>query len=110
MRGLDRGESYIVTRNGVPVGELMPVRRHEAVRAEMLLAGLPQNITLGNLTGLPASSTMITSYLCLSYQLRPMSSFLANIFIGTATMLLSAWAAWTFVTAFIAERIKGPCK
>lgn len=24
MRGLDRGESYIVTRNGVPVGELTP--------------------------------------------------------------------------------------
>lgn len=40
MRGLDRGESYIVTRNGVPVGELMPVRRREAVPAEMLLAAL----------------------------------------------------------------------
>ena len=40
MRGLDRGESYIVTRNGVPVGELMPVRRHEAVPVAMLLAAL----------------------------------------------------------------------
>ena len=40
MRGLDRGESYIVTRNGVPVGELMPVRRREAVPAEKLLAAL----------------------------------------------------------------------
>jgi antitoxin (DNA-binding transcriptional repressor) of toxin-antitoxin stability system len=40
MRGLDRGESYIVTRNGVPVGELMPVRRREAVPARMLLAAL----------------------------------------------------------------------
>ncbi len=40
MRGLDRGESYIVTRNGVPVGELMPVRRREAVPAGMLLAAL----------------------------------------------------------------------
>ena len=40
MRGLDRGESYIVTRNGVPVGELMPVRRRGAVPAEMLLAAL----------------------------------------------------------------------
>jgi prevent-host-death family protein len=40
MRGLDRGESYIVTRNGVPVGELMPVRRRNAVQAEMLLAAL----------------------------------------------------------------------
>ncbi|MGE4426081.1 MAG: type II toxin-antitoxin system Phd/YefM family antitoxin [Solirubrobacteraceae bacterium] len=25
MRGLDRGESFLVTRNGVPVGELAPV-------------------------------------------------------------------------------------
>lgn len=40
MRGLDRGESYIVTRNGVPVGELMPVRRRKAVPAELLLAAL----------------------------------------------------------------------
>jgi prevent-host-death family protein len=40
MRGLDRGESYIVTRNGVPVGELMPVRRREAVPADLLLAAL----------------------------------------------------------------------
>lgn len=40
MRGLDRGESYIVTRNGVPVGELMPVRRREAVPADKLLAAL----------------------------------------------------------------------
>lgn len=40
MRGLDRGETYIVTRNGVPVGELMPVRRREAVPAGILLAAL----------------------------------------------------------------------
>jgi prevent-host-death family protein len=40
MRGLDRGETYIVTRNGVPVGELLPVRRREAVPAGILLAAL----------------------------------------------------------------------
>jgi len=40
MRGLDRGESYIVTRNGVPVGELMPIRRRVAVPAAVLLAAL----------------------------------------------------------------------
>jgi antitoxin (DNA-binding transcriptional repressor) of toxin-antitoxin stability system len=34
MRGLDRGESYVVTRNGVPVGELVPSRRHRFVSAE----------------------------------------------------------------------------
>ncbi|HUP01503.1 MAG TPA: type II toxin-antitoxin system prevent-host-death family antitoxin [Gemmatimonadota bacterium] len=27
MRALDRGEDFLVTRNGVPVGELRPVRR-----------------------------------------------------------------------------------
>ena len=27
MRALDAGESFVVTRNGVPVGELTPIRR-----------------------------------------------------------------------------------
>jgi prevent-host-death family protein len=40
MRGLDRGESFIVTRNGVPVGELMPVRRRAFVPSGVLLAAL----------------------------------------------------------------------
>jgi antitoxin (DNA-binding transcriptional repressor) of toxin-antitoxin stability system len=31
MRGLDRGESFVVTRNGVPVGELAPTRRRRFV-------------------------------------------------------------------------------
>jgi len=34
MRGLDQGESYIVTRNGQPVGELTPLRRLRFVAAE----------------------------------------------------------------------------
>jgi prevent-host-death family protein len=45
MRGLDRGESYIVTRNGVPVGELTPIRRRRFVSAEAfrkVLAGVPR--------------------------------------------------------------------
>ena len=33
MRGLDRGESFLVTRNGVPVGELTPVRSRQFVAA-----------------------------------------------------------------------------
>lgn len=32
MRALDRGEDFIVTRNGVPVGELRPVRRRFVTR------------------------------------------------------------------------------
>jgi prevent-host-death family protein len=31
MRRLDQGEAFIVTRNGVPVGELIPLRRRRFV-------------------------------------------------------------------------------
>lgn len=38
MRKLDEGDSFIVTRNGVPVGELTPLRRHRFVAAEAAVA------------------------------------------------------------------------
>ena len=38
MRALDRGESFVVTRNGVAVGELAPLRRRRFVPAEAALA------------------------------------------------------------------------
>lgn len=38
MRALDRGESFVVTRNGVPVGELTPIRRRRFVPAEEAVA------------------------------------------------------------------------
>jgi prevent-host-death family protein len=38
MRELDAGETFIVTRNGVPVGELTPLRRHRFVATEAALA------------------------------------------------------------------------
>jgi prevent-host-death family protein len=38
MRALDRGESFVVTRNGVPVGELTPLRRREFVAADAAVA------------------------------------------------------------------------
>lgn len=44
MRALDRGEEFVVTRNGVAVGELRPLRRHRFIRKEALLgllAGAP---------------------------------------------------------------------
>jgi antitoxin (DNA-binding transcriptional repressor) of toxin-antitoxin stability system len=40
MRGLDHGESFIVTRNGVAVGELAPLRRRSFVSSEAVLAAL----------------------------------------------------------------------
>jgi len=36
MRRLDRGEAFIVTRNGVPVGELLPLRRRRRVNGPAL--------------------------------------------------------------------------
>lgn len=38
MRALDAGESFIVTRNRVPVGELTPMRRRRFVAAETVVA------------------------------------------------------------------------
>jgi antitoxin (DNA-binding transcriptional repressor) of toxin-antitoxin stability system len=38
MRALDRGESFVVTRNGVPVGELAPIRARQFVAADAALA------------------------------------------------------------------------
>ncbi len=34
MRQLDQGERFVVTRNGVPVAELTPLRRHRFIAAE----------------------------------------------------------------------------
>lgn len=34
MRALDRGDSFVVTRNGVPVGELHPFQRRRFVAAD----------------------------------------------------------------------------
>jgi prevent-host-death family protein len=38
MRALDRGESFVVTRNGVPVGELTPLRQRRFVSADAAVA------------------------------------------------------------------------
>jgi len=38
MRSLDKGESFVVTRNGVPVGELRPLRRRQWVDTDAVVA------------------------------------------------------------------------
>ena len=38
MRRLDQGEAFVVTRNGVPVGDLIPVRRRRFVPRDIVLA------------------------------------------------------------------------
>lgn len=37
MRALDAGDEFVVTRNGVPVGELLPLRRKHFVPAEAVI-------------------------------------------------------------------------
>jgi len=49
MRALDKGKAFIVTRNGVPVGELIPLRQRVFVPTEAALsafAGAPR-VALG---------------------------------------------------------------
>lgn len=43
MRALDRGEVFIITRSGVPIGELRPMRRPFVGRAAVAaaMAGAP---------------------------------------------------------------------
>lgn len=38
MRRLDQGETFVVTRNGVPVAEITPLRRHRFVTAAAAVA------------------------------------------------------------------------
>jgi antitoxin (DNA-binding transcriptional repressor) of toxin-antitoxin stability system len=38
MRALDKGRTFVVTRNGVPVGELIPLRQRVFVPSETVLA------------------------------------------------------------------------
>jgi len=38
MRGVERGESYTITRNGTPIGRLIPLRRRTFVPREEVLA------------------------------------------------------------------------
>jgi len=38
MRALDKGETFIVTRNGSPVGQLIPLRHRTFVSAETAVA------------------------------------------------------------------------
>ena len=38
MRALDRGESFVVTRNGVPVGELSPTGPRRFVSTDAVIA------------------------------------------------------------------------
>jgi prevent-host-death family protein len=40
LRGVERGESYVITRNGTPVGRLIPLRRRAFVPRDEALGAL----------------------------------------------------------------------
>ncbi|KAH7338602.1 hypothetical protein B0J17DRAFT_767694 [Rhizoctonia solani] len=71
--------------------------------ADMLLNGLPANITVGNPSGLPDESAMVTTYLCPIYVAKPLKSLLASVFIGSAAMTSSAWSGWLLLIALLAK-------
>ncbi|KAG8717435.1 hypothetical protein FRC09_014275 [Ceratobasidium sp. 395] len=76
--------------------------------AQALLDGRP--VELGNPANLPNVSVMATTYLCPMYQVKPISALLSAVFVGSATMTLSVWGIWMFLTAFLAKRIMAPRK
>ena len=49
MRALDKGRTFIVTRNGVPVGELIPLRQRTFVPAETARAAFAGSPRIGAL-------------------------------------------------------------
>ncbi|CAE6440775.1 unnamed protein product [Rhizoctonia solani] len=51
---------------------------------------------------------MAIGYLCPTYRVKPLSSLLVSVFVGSATMILSVWSAWMFFSAFLARRIMPP--
>ena len=55
MRQLDQGESFVVTRNGIPVGELSPLRRHRFISAEAAVAAF-QGAPRGGVRPVPSRS------------------------------------------------------
>ena len=46
MRGVERGESFTITRNGTPIGRLIPLRRRTFVPREEVLAAFATAPTL----------------------------------------------------------------
>ncbi|CUA77831.1 hypothetical protein RSOLAG22IIIB_06818 [Rhizoctonia solani] len=76
--------------------------------AEMLLNNQPANISVGNPTGLPNESAMVTTYLCPIYQIKPLKSLLSSVFIGSASMASTAWSGWFLIVAFLANGQKEP--
>jgi prevent-host-death family protein len=46
MRGVERGESYTITRNGTPIGRLVPLRRRTYVPREQVMAAFATSATV----------------------------------------------------------------
>ncbi|CAE6418058.1 hypothetical protein RSOLAG22IIIB_10294 [Rhizoctonia solani] len=71
--------------------------------ADMLRNNQPANISVGNPTGLPEESAMVTTYLCPIYQIKPLKSLFSSVFIGSAAMTSTVWTGWLILVALLAK-------
>ena len=62
MRALDKGKAFIVTRNGVPVGELVPLRQRVFVPAEAVLAVFSGARAEATFEALPVDAAVARAY------------------------------------------------
>lgn len=46
LRALDRGKTFVITRNGVPVGELIPLRGRTFVPADVAVAAFAGSLRI----------------------------------------------------------------
>lgn len=46
MRGVERGESFTITRNGTPIGRLIPLRRRTFVPRDEVMAAFATSVVL----------------------------------------------------------------
>ncbi|KAF8597956.1 hypothetical protein BDV93DRAFT_595637 [Ceratobasidium sp. AG-I] len=76
--------------------------------AEMIRAG--EVIKLGEVTGLPNTSTMVTLYLCSSYQLKQLRSLVMSVLIGTQSMFQIGWVGWLVILGWLLKRHCRNCK
>jgi len=60
MRGLNRGETFVVTRGGLPVGELTPLGGHGFVSADTVI-GVFRNAPSVDLTRLRSDLDRVAS-------------------------------------------------
>ncbi|QRV81746.1 hypothetical protein RhiJN_09761 [Ceratobasidium sp. AG-Ba] len=74
--------------------------------ADALLDGKP--FKLGDVTDLPPDSTMVTTYLCSTYQVKPTGALASSVITGILSMGNTAWGIWLIVLALLVTKYQAP--